>query len=129
MDFESGVEDDILPIFRKGEEFNSGIEFVLLISFVEGAIDGPAKDALASIQALAEENQSLIVQCTQGSNFNPSSEEYTHVVLMRFRSLDAFEIFINGSEYKNVWSTKFQPITKRALALNFSVEPVGTEIM
>ncbi|GLU17348.1 hypothetical protein SLE2022_337190 [Rubroshorea leprosula] len=129
VDYESEVEDDLLPIFRKGEDFNTGLEFVLLITFSESAIDGPAKDALASLQALTEEHQSLIVQCTQGSNFNSSSEEYTHGVIIRFRSFEALEIFINSSEYKNVWNSKFQPIAKKTIAVNFSVEPVGTEIM
>ncbi|CAD6238912.1 unnamed protein product [Miscanthus lutarioriparius] len=33
VDFESEVEDDIIPIFRRGEDFNYGVEFMLLISF------------------------------------------------------------------------------------------------
>ncbi|XWS22622.1 hypothetical protein CRYUN_Cryun29cG0051900 [Craigia yunnanensis] len=128
VDYESEVEDDILPIFRKGEEFNYGVEFVLLIAFVEAAIDGPAEDALTSLQELTMECSSLIVQCTQGSNFN-SSEEYTHGVVIRFRSLEAFEIFLTSSGYRDVWKSKFQPIARKTLAIHFSVDPVGTEIM
>lgn len=30
VDFESEVMDDILSVFRKGEDFNYGVEFVLL---------------------------------------------------------------------------------------------------
>ncbi|KAM7270673.1 hypothetical protein ACFE04_029887 [Oxalis oulophora] len=101
VDCESEVEDDILAIFRKGEEFNFGLEFVLLLSFVESAYGGPLQDALSSLREVTEQLPSLIVQSTQGANFNAESKEYTHAVVIRFRSTEAFEIFIKSSEYKN----------------------------
>ncbi|TXG57455.1 hypothetical protein EZV62_018768 [Acer yangbiense] len=64
VDYESEVEDDILLIFRKGEEFNFGVEFVL-IAFVESAVNEPIEDALASLRKLTAEFPSLIVQSTQ----------------------------------------------------------------
>ncbi|XP_022777030.1 stress-response A/B barrel domain-containing protein DABB1 [Durio zibethinus] len=128
VDYESEVEDDIFPVFRKGEEFNYGVEFMLLIAFVEAEIGGPAEDALMSLRELTMECPSLILQCTQGSNFN-SSKEYTHGVVIRFRSLEAFEIFFTSSGYRDVWKSKFQPIARKTLAIHFSVDPVGTEIM
>ncbi|GAV73781.1 Dabb domain-containing protein [Cephalotus follicularis] len=129
VDYESEVEDDILPIFRKGEEFNYGVEFVLLIAFVESAFGGPVEDALASFKELTEGFLSLIVQSTQGANFNVSSEEYTHGLVIRFRSLEAFEIFMSSSEYKDIWRSKFQQIIRKTLHIHFSVDPVGNEIM
>ncbi|KAJ0051863.1 hypothetical protein Pint_02009 [Pistacia integerrima] len=128
VDFESEVEDDILPIFRKGEEFNFGVEFVLLIAFAQSAFGGPVEDALASLEKLTANLPSLIVQTTQGSNINPSSEEFSHGVVIRFRSLEAFEIFLSSAEYK-MWSTKFEPIIRKKLPIHFSVDPVGKEIM
>ncbi|XP_043717406.1 stress-response A/B barrel domain-containing protein UP3 isoform X2 [Telopea speciosissima] len=129
VDYESEVEDDILPIFRKGEEFNYGLEFVLLISVVETGYGGPVDDALATLAKLPMKFPSLIVQVTQGSNFNNSDTEYTHGAVIRFRSIEAFEIFVGSSEYKDMWKSKFQPITQKSLAVHFSVDPVGTEIM
>ncbi|XP_014510502.1 uncharacterized protein LOC106769407 [Vigna radiata var. radiata] len=129
VDFESEVDDEMLSIFRKGEEFNHGVEFLLLISFNESALSNRAEDALASLASMMSESPSLIVQFTQGLNFSPSSKEYTHGVVIRFRSVEAFEIFINSKEYKNVWHSKFQPIAHKSLSLHFSVDPVGTEIM
>ncbi|KAJ4730059.1 Stress responsive alpha-beta barrel domain protein [Melia azedarach] len=129
VDYETEVEDDILPIFRKGEEFNFGVEFVLLMAFVDSAFGVPVDDALASLEKLAAELPSLIVQSTQGSNFNHSSKEYTHGAVIRFRSSEAFEMFISSSEYKEMWNNKFQPIIRKALPIHFSVDPVGTEIM
>ncbi|KAK7369658.1 hypothetical protein VNO80_11700 [Phaseolus coccineus] len=129
VDFESEVDDEMLSIFRKGEEFNHGVEFVLLISFNEDALGKQAEHALASLASMMSESPSLIVQFTQGLNFSPSSKEYTHGVVIRFRSVEAFEIFINSKEYKNVWHSKLQPIAHKSLSLHFSVDPVGTEIM
>lgn len=96
MDYESEVEDDLLPIFRKGEvgikilydvcfldkmkcfevseelanhswrqEFNYGLEFVLLVSFADKDI-GSIEDALVSLERLIMGFPSLIVQSTQG---------------------------------------------------------------
>ncbi|KAK0607695.1 hypothetical protein LWI29_018775 [Acer saccharum] len=101
----------------------------LLIAFVESAVNEHIEGALASLGKLTAEFPSLIVQSTQGSNFNLSSKEYTHGVVIRFRSSEAFEIFMGSSEYKDMWSTKFQPITRKTLPIHFCVDPVGTEIM
>ncbi|GMN32246.1 hypothetical protein TIFTF001_003584 [Ficus carica] len=128
LDYESEVEDDILPIFRKGEEFNYGVEFVLLISFVDDAI-GDIEEALASLQGLAMGFPSLIVQSTQGRNFNLATKEYTHAVVTRFRSPEALEIFEGSSEYIDMWRAKFEPIIRRKLSVYFLVDPIGTELM
>ncbi|KAJ6873807.1 stress-response A/B barrel domain-containing protein UP3 isoform X2 [Populus alba x Populus x berolinensis] len=102
VDYESEVEDDIIPIFRKGEEFNYGVEFVHLFAFDDSALGAPVADALASLEKLKKEFPSLIVQSTQGSNFNLNSKEYTHAVVTRFRSSEAFEIFVGSTEYRDV---------------------------
>ncbi|KAF7828298.1 Stress-response A/B barrel domain-containing protein UP3 isoform A [Senna tora] len=129
VDYESEVEDDMLSIFRKGEEFNYGVEFVLLISFINGVSGETVEHALTSLAYLTLGSPSLIVQSTQGLNFNSSSMEYTHGVVIRFRSVEAFEIFMGSKEYKDMWQSKFQPLVQKALVLNYSVDPVGTEIM
>ncbi|KAK4726373.1 hypothetical protein R3W88_031290 [Solanum pinnatisectum] len=128
-DFESEVEDDMLSIFRKGEEFNYGVELVLLIAFGKSSLDGPAEDALLALSKLTMDFPSLIVQATIGSNFNISSAEYTHGVVIRFRSPEAFQLFMNSSEYNNMWRSKFRPIVQKHLSVHFSIDPVGTELM
>ncbi|XP_028767502.1 uncharacterized protein LOC114725179 isoform X2 [Neltuma alba] len=129
VDYESEVEDEMLSIFRKGEEFNYGVEFVILISFLDGVPAEKVEDALTSLALLTSGSPSLIVQSTQGSNFTPSSKDYTHGAVIRFRSVEAFEMFTSSKEYKDMWLYKFQPITQKALSLHYSVDPVGTEIM
>ncbi|KAL8141659.1 hypothetical protein V2J09_014691 [Rumex salicifolius] len=129
VDFESQVEDDMMLIFRKGEEFNSGVEFVLLIEFMETALDGDADEALVSLENLIEEYPNLIVQSNQGCNFNSSNKEYTHGVVIRFRSVDAMEIFMASREYKRIWSSKLLPISQKTLSVYYSVDPIGNQIM
>nr|GEZ39918.1 hypothetical protein [Tanacetum cinerariifolium] len=65
FDYESEVEDDILPIFRKGEEFNFGVEFILLLAFKESLLGEVVDDALTSFSKLLMEFPSLIVQATK----------------------------------------------------------------
>ncbi|KAK9716540.1 hypothetical protein RND81_06G240000 [Saponaria officinalis] len=129
VDFEDEVNNDILAIFRKGEEFNYGVEYVLLIKFLESALNGPADDALASLANLVVQFPSLIVQSTQGRNFNPKNKEYTHGVLIRFRSVEAQQIFLDSSEYKHIWGSKLQPLCQKTLSFHFPIDPVGTELM
>ncbi|KAK9143446.1 hypothetical protein Syun_012846 [Stephania yunnanensis] len=129
VDYESEVKDDILPIFRKGEDFNYGVEYMILIAIAENAPHEQIDDALGDLEKLEVELPSLIVQCTQGSNLNTSDSEYTHAAVVRFRSAEAFNMFLGDSRYRDIWASKFQPITHKALAVHFSVDPVGTEIM
>ncbi|KAJ8624042.1 hypothetical protein MRB53_032572 [Persea americana] len=129
VDYESEVEDDILPIFRKGEDFNHGVEFILLISVIESAFGKPVEDALDTLTNLIAQFGSLVVQATQGANINPNEREYTHAVVIRFPTLEALNIFRDSSEYKNMWRLKFQPIAAKSLSVYFAVDPVGTEIM
>lgn len=129
MDYESEVEDDILPIFRRGEDFNYGVECVLLMSMAESAVGHAVEDALATLKKLISDFKSIIVQATQGSNFNLKDCTYTHAAVIRFPSFDALKLFRGSSEYKDMWRLKFQPITKKSLLIHFSVDPVGKELM
>ncbi|XP_073133067.1 uncharacterized protein [Henckelia pumila] len=129
LDYESEVEDDILPIFRKGEEFNYGVELILLVAFMSSSLGELVEDALTSLTKLTLEFPSLIVQATKGPSLDLSNTIYTHGVVIRFRSSEAFNMFINSSDYNNMWKSKFQPIIQKALYINFSVDPVGSELM
>ncbi|KAL7160159.1 hypothetical protein ABFS83_01G075300 [Erythranthe nasuta] len=129
FDYESEVEDDILAIFRKGEEFNYGVELVLLLQFNESSLDGPTEDAMASLANLTMEFPSLIVQATKGPIVNTGSSEYTHGVVIRFRSSEAFKMFMSSSEYNTIWKSKVEPIVQKALSVHFRVDPVGKELM
>ncbi|KAI3420472.1 NAC domain-containing protein [Psidium guajava] len=57
----------------------------------DGALGELAEDVLCSLHRIAMEPPSLIVQVSQGLNFNSTSNtEYTHGVVIRFRSIEAF---------------------------------------
>ncbi|XP_020527693.1 stress-response A/B barrel domain-containing protein UP3 isoform X3 [Amborella trichopoda] len=129
LDYEFEVEDDILPIFRKGEDFESGVEFLLMISVLGTAVGQAVEEALAALLSLTNNFGSLIIQATLGSNFNLNDRDYTHGAVMRFPSLDALEKFTSSFEYKDIWRQKFQPITGKALVVYYAVDPIGTQIM
>ncbi|KAK4389316.1 hypothetical protein Sango_2268600 [Sesamum angolense] len=75
------------------KEFNYGVELVLLIAFRRSSLGGPEEDAMTSLENLTMEFPSLIVQATKGPNLNMTNMEYTHGVVIRFRSSEAFKIF------------------------------------
>uniref|UniRef100_A0A0E0K7R1 Stress-response A/B barrel domain-containing protein n=1 Tax=Oryza punctata TaxID=4537 RepID=A0A0E0K7R1_ORYPU len=108
VDFESEVEDDIIPLFRRGEDFNHGVEFMLLISFLESASGDSVEDALASLQRFISQCSSFIVQATL---------------------VDDFKLFREGMEYKDMWASTFQPIVEKSLEVHFTVDPVGNQLM
>ncbi|XP_038979682.1 uncharacterized protein LOC103712111 isoform X2 [Phoenix dactylifera] len=129
VDYESEVEDDILSIFRRGEEFNHGVECILLISIFDTAPGDAIEDALATLQNLILQFRPFIVQATQGYNLKLTDSEYTHGAVIRFPSFEALEAFRESTEYKDMWRLKFRPIIRKAVLTHFSVDPVGTELM
>ncbi|KAK6158140.1 hypothetical protein DH2020_005454 [Rehmannia glutinosa] len=129
FDYESEVEDDMLPIFRKEREFNYGVELMLLVAFIRSSLGRPAEDAMTSLANLTMEFPSLIVQATKGSSLNMSNMEYTHGVVMSIWSSTTFSICYLKIVKMQVWKCKFQPIIQKALSVYFSVDPIGTELM
>lgn len=127
--FESEVEDDISPLFRRGEDFNSGVEFMLLLSFLETASEDAVEDAVASLQKLISQCSSFIVQATCGRCLNHSENGYSHAAVIRFPTFDDFKLFRESMEYKDVWASKLQPIVRESLQLHFTVDPVGNQLM
>ncbi|XP_062217069.1 uncharacterized protein LOC133917108 isoform X2 [Phragmites australis] len=129
VDFESEVEDDIIPLFRRGEDFNYGVEFMLLISFLETSSKEAMEDALASLQKLISQCSYFIVQATFGCCLNHMDNGYSHAAVIRFPSFDDFKLFKESIEYKDMWASKFHPIVERSLQLHFTVDPVGNQLM
>ncbi|XP_051194407.1 stress-response A/B barrel domain-containing protein UP3 [Lolium perenne] len=129
VDFESEVEDDIIPLFRRGEDFNYGVEFMLLISFSETASKEAVEDALAHLRNLIIQYSAFIVQATLGCCLNHIDNRYSHAAVIRFPSLDDFKLFKGSIEYKDMWASKFHQFTTRSLDLYFIVDPVGNQLM
>ncbi|KAG0491576.1 hypothetical protein HPP92_004974 [Vanilla planifolia] len=129
VDYVSEVEDDMLSIFRRGEDFNHGVEFILLMSLCEAFLGHAIEDAVLALRNLLEEFDSLIVQGTIGSNFSNGNGDYTHAAVIRFHSYEAFEMFRTSSKYKEMWNSKFQPITKKVLLLHFNVDPMENQLL
>lgn len=126
IDYETEVEDDIAPIFRRGEDFEQGVEYMVLLQVKEGISSGVVQEALQSLSGLIKELQSLVVQHTSGTNFCMLNKGYTHGMVTRFPSEEAKEIFIHHPAYLEIVGKKFLPISNKILSLDFDVAPVGT---
>lgn len=129
VDFESEVEDDIIPLFRRGEDFNYGVEFMLLVSFLKTASREATEDALASLDKLISQCSASIVQATCGCCLDRPDNGYSHAAVIRFPSSDELKLFRDSEEYKDMWASKFRPIVERSLHLHFTVDPVGNQLM
>lgn len=111
------------------QDFNYGIEFMLLISFLETASREAVENALASLQKLISQCSSFIVQATLGCCLNQMDSGYSHAAVIRLQSFDDFKLFRESMEYKNMWVSKFHPIVENSLELHFTVDPVGNQLM
>lgn len=129
MDYEAEVEDDILPLFRRGEDFEYGVEFILLFSVHEDVSVEVIGDALDAFANLIEDFGSSIIQYTQGKNFSVNCKDYTHGVMIRFPSEAALEGFTSSPSYTGIWKQKVLPISKRTLIVYFLIDPIGTTLM
>eukprot|EP01018_Ginkgo_biloba_P034066 Gb_28450 [translate_table: standard] len=129
MDYEAEVQDDIVPIFRRGEDFEYGVEFLLLLSMHEGVSVEIIDNALGAFAKIVQDFGSTIIQFTQGTNFNGDSNGYTHGITIRFPSEEALEIFTGSSSYTDMWKKKISPITSKTLVVYFLIDPIGTTIL
>lgn len=129
MDYEAEVEDDIVPLFRRGEDFEYGVEFILLFSAHEDVSVEVIGDALDAVANLIEDFGSSIIQYTQGKNFSVNCKDYTHGVMIRFPSEEALEGFTSSPLYTDIWRQKVLPISKRTLIVYFLIDPIGTTLM
>lgn len=129
VDYEAEVEDDIVPLFRRGEDFEYGVEFLLLISVHEGVSVEIIGDALNAFGNLIEDFGSSIIQYTQGKNLSGNCKDYTHGVMIRFPSEEALQGFTSSPSYTDIWKQKVLPIAKRTLMVYFLIDPIGTTLM
>ncbi|XP_024358464.1 uncharacterized protein [Physcomitrium patens] len=124
-DFEAEVEDDLEPLFRRGERFQQGIEHVVLIKVREGAILDGTEGMIEAFNALPQQiGPSVIVQLTAGTNLSDRNKGYTHGVLVRVPSEEALTTFSKHPAYVRVFTEKVLPISSGLLSADFLVDPV-----
>ncbi|XP_057846329.1 uncharacterized protein LOC131056035 [Cryptomeria japonica] len=129
LDFEAEVQDDIIPLFRRGEDFEYGVEFFLLISVKEHVSVYSIREALDAFKNLIQDFGSTIIQHTQGSNLSNNNKDYTHGIVIRFPSEEALNIFTSSSLYADVWKQKIFPISGKTLMVYVLIDPVGKTLM
>lgn len=126
IDYEAEVEDDIEPIFRRGEIFEQGVESLVVLQVKPDTDPRRVQEGFDALSSLVEELDMLVVQHTSGANFCSLNKGYTHGMVTRFLSEEAKDIFTHHSSYLEIMESKFQPITLKMISLDYSVAPVGT---
>lgn len=125
IDYEAEVEDDI-PIFRRGEIFEQGVESLVFLRVKPDTDPRRVQEGFNALSCLAEELEMLVVQHTSGANFCSLNKGYSHGMVTRFLSEEAKNIFTKHSSYLEIMESKIHPITLKMLSLDYSVAPVGT---
>ncbi|MCO5582879.1 hypothetical protein L7F22_036780 [Adiantum nelumboides] len=126
VDYEAEVEDDIEPLFRRGEAFEQGIESLTLLQVKAEADPRRIQESFDSVSSLVEDLGSVVVQHTFGTNITNLNKGYTHGMVMRFPSEEARNTFTLHSSYVEIMESKFLPITLKILTVQYAVAPVGT---
>ncbi|CAO2145776.1 unnamed protein product [Urochloa humidicola] len=121
VDFEPELEDDIIPLFRRGEDFNCGVQFMLL--FFETASQEAREDASSSLQRLISQWGSFIVQATCGCCLDPENG-YNHAAVIRFPSFDDLKLFRESMEYWQKEQVLTHPVELKPLRA-VSIEDLG----
>eukprot|EP00249_Psilotum_nudum_P014681 c24948_g1_i8 orf=196-1134(+) len=129
VDYEADVQDDIMSIFRRGEEFERGVENVMFLKVKEGIGPGIVQQALRSLSDLIQDFGSLVVQHTAGTNFGNLNKDYTHGMITRFPSEEAKTIFTQHPSFLEVMENKVFPMSSKVLSVDFAVEPIGTTVL
>ncbi|KAH7290550.1 hypothetical protein KP509_30G053400 [Ceratopteris richardii] len=126
IDYEAEVEDDIEPIFRRGEVFEEGVESLMLLQVKPDVDPSKVKEGLNSVSHLVDELGTLVVQHTSGLNIGELGKGYTHGMVTRFLSEEARDIFMQHPHYVEIVETKLKPNFLKMLTVEFNVAPVGT---
>jgi hypothetical protein len=102
-DFEAEVEDAIETIFRRGDDFQQGIEHVVFIKVREGTSQAGVSRMLEAFNNLPDQlESSILVQLTAGANFSERSNGYTHAMVARLPSEEALDSFSKHPAYVRV---------------------------
>lgn len=126
VDYEAEVEDDMVPIFRRGEDFEQGVEFLVLLQVKADTDPRRLQEGFHALSRLVKDLGTLVVQHTSGANFCGLNKGYTHGMVTRFPSEEAKDLFTQHPSYLEIMDRKFQPITHKMLLLDYSVAPIGT---
>lgn len=126
VDYEAEVEDDMVPIFRRGEDFEQGVEFLVLLQVKADTDPERLQESFHALSVLVKDLGTLVVQHTSGANFCGFNKGYTHGMVTRFPSEEAKDLFTQHPSYLEIMDRKFQPITHKMLLLDYSIAPTGT---
>eukprot|EP00897_Mesotaenium_endlicherianum_P005383 jgi/Mesen1/4873/ME000244S04050 len=125
VDFEADVEEDIEAIFRRGEDFEQGVEHLVLVKVKEGVSPEASQDMITALAELPDKLGSTIVQITAGPNFSPRSKGFTHGLVVRLPSEKDLEAYNKHPSHREVLRKHVLPNSESILAVDFHVEAIS----
>ncbi|CAM6094979.1 unnamed protein product [Calypogeia fissa] len=130
VDFEGEVEDDIETVFRRGDDFQEGVEHFLFFRFKDNVSSDAVDKFLNTANSLPAKFGEL-VQLTVGANFQSQSKgTYTHGLVARLPSGEAYAEFEDFLQADPSWIEAMELLeTSQTLTANFLVSPVGKTVM
>lgn len=130
LDFEAEVEDDIETIFRRGDDFQEGVEHFLFFRFKENVSSDAIDKFLKAADSLPAKFGEL-VQLTVGANFGSKSKDiYTHGLVARLPSEEALSEYEKLLQKDPMWVEATESMeTSQTIVANFVVSPIGKTVM
>ena len=127
VDYEACVEKDIEAMFKRGDDWDEGVEHVVLLKETDGGAGGDGAAAMAeALQALPQRMAAdvRLLQLTAGANFSARSKGYTFARVARLASVADLEAYGPHPEHQAVVAGEIKPRVSGRLAFDFSLQPV-----
>eukprot|EP00899_Mesostigma_viride_P013069 jgi/Mesvir1/21763/Mv04167-RA.1 len=135
--YESRVENDIGPIFRRGDEWDTGVDHVTLYKAPETASEETRQllvtHLLAASGAGGGSDSPDILQATAGRSVAEEASAslggkhgFTHGVTVRLGSEADLNMHLTDASRSQLLSSQVLPHTEQQLEMSILVAPVGT---
>ena len=126
VDYEACVEGDIEPMFNRGDEWDVGVEHIVLLRETDGGGGEGAEAMREALEALPDAMAAdvRLLQLTAGANFSQRSKGYTFALLARLGSEEDLALYGPHPEHQKVVGGVIKPRVDGRLALDFALQPV-----
>eukprot|EP00879_Flechtneria_rotunda_P022404 GHRR01023644.1.p1 GENE.GHRR01023644.1~~GHRR01023644.1.p1 ORF type:complete len:154 (-),score=55.79 GHRR01023644.1:582-1043(-) len=122
--YEGTVPKDLMAIFRRGDEFASGVDHILLLQPNANSSTG-ACQFLQKLAALAESAIAGGIQTTYGPIISSSNSTATHVLMTRFAAPQQVEQLLQTPACAAVLQRDTRVPLVAAKSLCTSIQPIG----
>eukprot|EP00898_Chlorokybus_atmophyticus_P008060 jgi/Chlat1/8255/Chrsp77S07674 len=126
IDFQAEVDNDINTVFRRGDDWDQGVEHLVLLKVKEGTTSEQEATMLERLQSLPQVIGESVLQITAGANFSTRSKGYTHGLVARCPSEEHLHTYARHPEHRTILRKQVLPISdSMPIAVDFVVNPLG----